>query len=942
MNNIFLERKLVDTVGAKSENLHLMRFIAAIMVIISHSYHISTGSETGEWFRTLTNNQITMGEFAVSIFFLCGGYLIAKSVEKNKTAINYFGARIKRLFPSLIFVTVITVIFCSFISTWKPVGYVVSWDTWKYLLNGLLIRVHYLPGVFEGHADAVVNGSLWTLPVEFACYVLCFIAYKLTFLQKKRFPISIPLVVIGSAIAWRLGAVRPSLREIISPVLLFYIGIGYWVYREHITLQVKGFAISLVAFVLLFVLGLGPAAMLLAFPYMMMYLWFGMKQCSPKLGKLGDYSYGIYLWGFTVQQVVVHFWPDKTMPPMLNVVIAIPIAIVLGMLTYEIVENGSKGIPVWVKNFKCPDIIYVTLIVAYAMRHVNWGLDLADTGYSYSNFQYMSFNHMDSMWIFSTYLANVMGHLLTKLPFSDTLMGMNFYTTLLVAALPVMGYFFCTRTLKMKRWIVFVGGILTLALSWCPSAVLYNYVTYLLVVACVLLLYKGLTKEKKWWLFVAGICLGANVLTRFSNLPQAALILAVWAYGFIESRESTEKGAFQRTVNRTLWCLGGYLTGIGTFLGYIHIRYGINEYIEGIIRLFSMTEVAEGYKPQGMITFVIEQYLKELPWVVELVKYILVGMAIWFVIECIKKYIKPVREHMLISKGLDAIGILSSMVLIRYVVERLYYGGFCELNFYEYKSILGPAVLFMILTMVIVVVQVIRKETSREEKLTGIMIMLLLLINSIGSSNGVFSSFNNLCLAAPYTFWHCYQFIRNVKNNYAWPAKAVIIGFFYVLLWQSWLFGQYFFFTESTGAYDLTTTVENNEVLEGIKMHPYKSEWLTSLSKYVNENDLKGREVILYGNVPALSFYVQMPPAFNSWPDLGSYNIKQMTKDMQELQEQIDNGEVVAPVVICEATISQNVNDPKWSMILDFMAANNYECTFYNGKLLLYEPMLSE
>lgn len=942
MNNVFLERKLIDAVGIKSENLHLMRFIAALMVILFHSFFISTGSETGEWFRTITNNQITMGEFAVSIFFLCGGYLIAMSVEKNQTAKNYFTARVKRLFPSLICVTVATVIFGSFISTWKPVGYVISSDTWKYLLNAVLIRVHHLPGVFEGHADAVVNGSLWTLPVEFVCYVLCFIAYKLTFLNKKRFPLSIPLVALGTFVVWKMSAIRYSLREIISPVLLFYIGMGYWIYREHITLRLKYFAISVAAFVMMFILGLGKFAMLLAFPYMMMYLWFGVKQCSPKLGKLGNYSYGIYLWGYTVQQAVVHFWPGNTMSPTINVLISIPISIVLGWLTYEIVENKCQGIPAWVKNFRCPDVIYVVLLVVYAMRHVSWGLDLADTGYSYSNFQYMSFEHMDTMWIFSTYLANVVGNVLTKLPFADTLLGMNVYTTMFIAALAVCGYFFCTKTLKMTRWIVFLGGLLTLALSWCPSSVLYNYLTYLLVVLCVLFLYRGLTEHKKWWLFAAGICLGANVLTRFSNLPQALLIVAVWAYGFMESKESEHKDALQRTINRTLWCLGGYLSGLGAFLGYIHIRYGIKEYVDGIIRLFAMTEQAEGYKPQGMISLVVQQYQDELPWVMKLTAYVCVGVVIWIAIELVKKHVKFIRECEVAKKILNGLGIASSIALAPTVVRELYYGGFCELNFFRYESIMGPAIVFIVLTLVIGCINLVRKNTTKQEKLVAIMVMLLLIINSLGNSTGLYASFNNLCLAAPYTLWHSYQFIRKVKNNYAWPAKTVLIAFLYVLFWQAGLFGQYFFFTESTGATEISTYVENNEVLEGIKMHPHKAEWLTSLSKYVNENELKGREVILYGNVPALSYYVQLPPAFNSWPDLGSYNINQMMIDMEELQEQIDNHEVIAPLVIVESSFTQSTTDPKWNLILDFMNRNNYECTFYNGKLLMYEPMLSE
>ena len=79
-------------------------------------------------------------------------------------------------------------------------------------------------------------------------------------------------------------------------------------------------------------------------------------------------------------------------------------------------------------------IICPLFLALYPMRHINWGLDLWDTGYNYSNFQYMGTEHMDNMWLFSTYLATAVGSFLQKLPFAGTLVGMNFYTGLFVSA----------------------------------------------------------------------------------------------------------------------------------------------------------------------------------------------------------------------------------------------------------------------------------------------------------------------------------------------------------------------------------------------------------------------------------------------------------------------------------------------------------------------------
>ena len=141
--------------------------------------------------------------------------------------------------------------------------------------------------------------------------------------------------------------------------------------------------------------------------------------------------------------------------------------------------------------------LFVVILLFYSLRHIFWGLDLWDTGYNYANFQYMGTRHMDSMWLFSTYLANVVGNLLTKLPNGDTLAGMNLYTGLFAGALALSGYFFCTRKLKMPRTIVFLGEMIALSLCWCPTALLYNYLTYVLFLGASILLYTGLVNEKR-------------------------------------------------------------------------------------------------------------------------------------------------------------------------------------------------------------------------------------------------------------------------------------------------------------------------------------------------------------------------------------------------------------------------------------------------------------
>ena len=120
------------------------------------------------------------------------------------------------------------------------------------------------------------------------------------------------------------------------------------------------------------------------------------------------------------------------------------------------------------------------------------------------------------MWQFATYIPNLVGHFFTKLPFGDTLIGMNFYTTMVIFFLEILVFLFFVYKLKLDRFVVFVGCILANCLSSCPSAVLYNYITYLLLSIVVIVLYLAMVEEKNLYYLIAGLVLGINIFVRYT------------------------------------------------------------------------------------------------------------------------------------------------------------------------------------------------------------------------------------------------------------------------------------------------------------------------------------------------------------------------------------------------------------------------------------------
>ena len=142
---------------------------------------------------------------------------------------------------------------------------------------------------------------------------------------------------------------------------------------------------------------------------------------------------------------------------------------------------------------------------------------------------------------------------------------------------------------------------------------------------------------------------------------------------------------------------------------------------------------------------------------------------------------------------------------------------------------------------------------------------------------------------------------------------------------------------------------------------------MTEISAYVEENGLQGQEVILYGDIPSISYYLQMPSAFNPWSDLDSYSLQTMERDMAQLEAEITEKGREEPVIILEHTYAlyeesladgqrgtedisredgeglspekreEMEEDPKWKRLLAFMEAFGYEQTFRNGKFAVYE-----
>lgn len=596
--------------------------------------------------------------------------------------------------------------------------------------------------------------------------------------------------------------------------------------------------------------------------------------------------------------------------------------------------------------------IYPVILFLYPLRHIRMGLEWNDTGYNYANFVYM--DRMDDMWLFSTYLGNALGNLLTKLPFGNTMMGMNVYTGLLVSIMAVGGYWFFTKVINIPKEPVFLGEFLAISLCWCPTALLYNYFTYLLLGVGYVFLYQALMAEgrkRNIYFVLAGLILGINVFTRFSNLSHMALIVAVWAMGIIR------KEKFVKILQQTLWCVLGYAAGLGLVFGWISIRYGAGDYVDAIMRLLRMPAEASSYTITSMVISQLQNYVQNILWLAYLAAFVLASAVIY---TCFPKRFQWGAK----------VGYIGAVALFFYYLRNQ--------NMYNFKYSTTPsmfqwAVILLTVTMLVGIIVIFSKKFTEQEKLLCGLNMILIVVTPLGSNNHLYGSINNLFLVAPFTLWMCFRFVKWLPERLnigkykdligTYPVKAMCVCIFTMILIQTTLFGWTFVFQEGNGGENLNTEITNSDILQGMLTTADRAEVLEAICSYVEDNGLKGKEVLLYGELPAMSYYLEMPFAISAWPDLPSYNYEIMVQDLAELECQIATGERELPVILLEVKqgsfllegesaldklgVSEEqkakiVADAKLKLIQNWIQKFNYSDTFSNAKFVLFRAGVIE
>lgn len=344
--------KLSGFTQGKNNNFNAIRIAAAFAVLITHSFALAVGSGDAEPFQATLG--MTIGSIAVDVFFITSGFLVTNSLFSRQSAVEFVWARCLRIFPALLVMLLLTVFGMGLFFTTLPAAtYLGDKGVYVYFLKcaTLLAGItYYLPGVFEGNPyKSAVNGSLWSMPYELRMYVTLVVLWVLLrvirSVRVKFFETAIVLSAVFSAalyIAVHFASVTQY--QGLKLFFMFFSGAAFFVLRDRIVLLRGVFFGCLGA--LLLAAGVDKQVFFvvytLSLAYVLFYLAYVPAGAIRNYNRLGDYSYGLYIYAFPVQQAVAASIPGVSVAQM--VAISAAVTLVLAILSWHLLEKRALGL----------------------------------------------------------------------------------------------------------------------------------------------------------------------------------------------------------------------------------------------------------------------------------------------------------------------------------------------------------------------------------------------------------------------------------------------------------------------------------------------------------------------------------------------------------------------------------------------------------------------
>lgn len=338
-----------------------MRIALAVSIICLHGLNVTLG--LGRALEILGSFRIGIA-MILALFFALSGFLVTASLQRCKSLISFLGLRVLRIGPALAVETTLSAVMIGSVFTELPLAQYVADPTFHAYFLNMVGDIHYeLPGVFlHNPLPDVVNAQLWTVPYELWCYViLALLAVTTICFNRVAYLVFLVIVQVGLASydVYRWEEVPIQLRPHLL-VFCFLAGVGFYLWRDKVPFNRTACLVALLLCAAGMATGRGDALAPVPAAYVACYLGL-MNPRRSWIVSSGDYSYGLYLYGFVIQQCVAAFGPP-VQHWYLNILISLPLAFGVAVASWHFVEKHALGLRGHVETFEAAVLSRISIV----------------------------------------------------------------------------------------------------------------------------------------------------------------------------------------------------------------------------------------------------------------------------------------------------------------------------------------------------------------------------------------------------------------------------------------------------------------------------------------------------------------------------------------------------------------------------------------------------
>ncbi len=329
----------------RRNNFDCFRFVLASLVIWSHCFPLS--GRKMDWFYALSG-QIDGGSLAVDGFFILSGFLVTQSWLSCPNVMVFARKRFLRIVPAMVAALAFgSLIIAPFNTRVTVRSYFLSGEPWSHFLGVVFNHFLYLPTVFVTNpVPQLVNSPLWSLRYE----ILCYAGVVLLGLNRSRsWARSVVAVFVLSSIYYFVSksilhdSIWSIPQMIARLVACFSAGMLFYVFRQRIPYRPALAGTAALVLLLTFFTAGFLNVIPLAGGYLLLYAAVSPRLRLSRFGRHGDFSYGLYVFAYPLQQTIVHvFGPRIPLPLFFS--LSFGAALVLAFVSWHMVEAPALAL----------------------------------------------------------------------------------------------------------------------------------------------------------------------------------------------------------------------------------------------------------------------------------------------------------------------------------------------------------------------------------------------------------------------------------------------------------------------------------------------------------------------------------------------------------------------------------------------------------------------